>query len=136
LEYPLRRAGGLDVATIPRIRGRDGFDVDLALTVQVALFMALLLRSDGFRLRKWTLLVGLVAGCALLTKGPSAFGRGFVLAGALSLATALRRPGDRRRVTVNVGHSDGALRARGGDCGDTSGTLSLRFIPSAAGLPE
>ncbi len=44
--------------------------VDYALTAMVALAMYLLLKTDGFRHRHWSLLLGLGMGLGLLTKWP------------------------------------------------------------------
>lgn len=44
--------------------------VDYALTAMVCLSICLLLKADGFRDRKWSLLLGLGVGLGLLTKWP------------------------------------------------------------------
>ena len=121
------------VATYPSVfGGRNGFDVDLALTALVALFMALLVRSDGFRQRKWAVLVGIAAGCALLTKWTFP---AFVGGPALYLwLRALRNSGDRRRVVVNASIALGlCLLIAAAWWGYKLDYVLTEFVPSAAG---
>jgi 4-amino-4-deoxy-L-arabinose transferase-like glycosyltransferase len=89
------------VATYPPRWCRDALDIDLAVTAQAALFMALLVRSRGFAVRRWAIAAGVAAGLAMLTKWTFPV---FVGGPALyMLWRAWRAGGDRRRLAANVG---------------------------------
>jgi 4-amino-4-deoxy-L-arabinose transferase-like glycosyltransferase len=81
--------------------------VDYAMTAMVALAIYLLLKTDGFRNRGWSLLFGFAAGLGLLTKWP------FIAFAGAPIAYVAWRSGALRRVLyVSWTGSEGSTRMR------------------------
>ena len=81
--------------------------VDYALTAMVALAIYLLLKTDGFRNRGWSLVLGLGVGLGLLTKWPF-----IAFAGAPIGYVAWKSGALRQVLYVSWSGSEGATRAR------------------------
>ena len=81
--------------------------VDYALTAMVALAVYLLLKTDGFRNRKWSLVFGLGIGLGLLTKWPF-----IAFAGAPIAYVAWHSHAVRSLLFVTWGGSQGSTRLR------------------------
>ncbi|MGB5932382.1 MAG: glycosyltransferase family 39 protein, partial [Anaerolineae bacterium] len=81
--------------------------VDYALTAMVSLSVYLLLRTDGFRSRKWSLLLGLGLGLGLLTKWPF-----IAFAGAPVAYVAWRSGALRDILFIPWGGSEGTATSR------------------------
>lgn len=81
--------------------------VDYALTTMVALGIYLLLKTDGFRHRRWSLVFGLGMGLGLLTKWPF-----IAFAGASIVYDAWHSGALRRLLFVAWGGAEGTTRLR------------------------
>jgi hypothetical protein len=63
------------------------FQLDLPLAAMVAVMLAVLLRTDGFRSRSWTLIAGVVFALGMLTKPPFA---SYVLVAVMAVLSTSR----------------------------------------------
>jgi 4-amino-4-deoxy-L-arabinose transferase-like glycosyltransferase len=74
--------------------------LDFALTAMVSLSIATLLKTEGFRIRNWSLICGLALGLGMLTK----WSLTFFVAAPLALAAwrALRQPSGHARTNVMI----------------------------------